>query len=260
MLKQPFFTTLLLRAVLVGGILTVAIAGSMRSATAGLLDVRIDFGSGYATTPTGWNEVSVSFLSTVTTSGNEQTLSDYNVPSTPTGVALKVTDAFYASTFSTASTWQNPYAPWMDANAQSALADWALVHGTADKSQLVLTGLDPGSLYTVELLGLREGVDSNAAYQVNGTAGTAIFAGAPGSGTTAGWNADDDGYVAQGFMQWLEVSPSTSGEIVIDVDRLGGTYAFLNAMRISQVPEPGALTLFVVGLVALLVRRRARTA
>ncbi len=262
MLTSRFSTIRSFGAFLVGAVFTAAMVGPAVPAAAALLDIRLDFGDGYKseTSPANWNEVKTTFLAAVTVPGAEQALVDFNAPATPTGVALKVTQRFYASTFSSASAWANPHAPWMDANAQSALADWALAFDGAGYGQLVFTGMDPDSRYTVELLGVRAGIDTNARYQVNGAAGTVLFASTPGTGTTATWNADDDGYTAQGFMQWLNVAPSVSGEIIIGVDRVGGngTYAFLNAMRIAEIPEPNAAAILLIGLLVLSVRRRVK--
>ncbi len=250
------------------GTITVAVLiaaclpGSAPVARAGLLDVRIDFGGGWATTPTNWNMAHQNFLSVVTPAGSEQAMIDFNEPSTATGVKLKVTKAFFGSGATEASptfTWANDEASWVETDA---LRDWTMAYTANNLScQFALIGLDPNEIYCVELLAVR-GTAGIGSYQVNGTAGEAVFpAGSTATATTAAWNSSIDGHAAKGFMQWSHVTPSIGGTIVVDVVKAtGAEYAFLNAMRITAVPEPGTSLLLAAGLLAIVRRRRGRMA
>ncbi len=256
----------LLGAMAVAALIAACLLGPASVACAGLLDVRIDFGGGYPTggppiVPANWNMAHQSFLSVVTPAGSEQTLADFNEPSAATGVKLKVTKAFFGSGATEASptfAWANAEAPWVETDA---LRDWTMAYTASNSScQFALTGLDPNEIYDIELLAVR-GTAGIGSYQVNGLAGEAVFpAGSAATATTAAWNSSIDGLAAKGFMRWSNVVPSIDGTIVVDVVKASTSeFAFLNAMRITAVPEPGTWLLLAMGVfLACALRPRRR--
>lgn len=249
MFKKRSIAASLLGAISVAALLAACLLGPTPTAHAGLIDVRVDFGDAVAA-PTNWNMMHRSFMSTVTATGSEQALNDFNDFSTPTGVSLKVTKAFYPSGATDTSgsfAWESRYAPWLDAGALPALRDWTMAYSTSTPGQFVVTGLNPNELYNVELLGVRGSTSgAEAKYLVNGSPGQVLFGSAHQAsvtpGTTANWSAREDGYHAAGSMEWREFAPNGDGTIVIDVDRQTGTYAFLNAMRLTTAPKPTTIT------------------
>ena len=122
---------------------SVAIAAALffaagATATADLLDVRVDIGTGAAAgTPTGWNAIADP---TDTTTLHD--LSDFNT-GLSSGVTLQITDRFNesvndAGTFS----WSNPQGTWIEV---SALYDYAYLQDGGDEfGQITLGSLCRG--------------------------------------------------------------------------------------------------------------------
>jgi hypothetical protein len=68
------------------------------------------------------------------------------------------------------------------------------------------------------------------------------------------WHGIDDGM--QGSLVWDNLMPTAGGIVSITFDSLTSNYVPVNALRITNVPEPSALSLTGLGLVFCLRRRR----
>ncbi len=111
----------------------------------------------------------------------------------------------------------------------------------------MLTGLDPALEYELALLGTRLGsADRTTRYIVTGdgtwaeslqTTGTDI-------GTDGQYDGNDDE-----IALFSGLRSDTFGQLFLDVDLETGAFAYLNAMRLTAIPEPGTwLVLLGVGI------------
>ena len=221
-------------------LVVVAQIGWIGTADASLLDIRIDFNDKQAA-PTNWNLIA----DPADTSTVHDNLIDYYTGNS-TGVALQFTDGIVKSgeNQTTTSTWSNPAAPWVDT---TALYDYGVAYSTNLTGRLVLSGLDAGKTYSVEVLSVRTGNAGSATrYEVNDVLDD--------TGNSA-WDSYADGWINQGFLKWSEVTPinvaNGEGEIVLELTAPSSTYAFLNGMRVAEVPEPSTWLSLLVGVVAL---------
>lgn len=222
--------------------------GTGRPIEANALDVRIDFNDNVAA-PSGWN-----LVADPSNTNTVHDLLDYHT-GLDTNIDLRIDIPFIDSGQNIAPfPWSNQSAPWVVADV---LRDYGVLTGDTD-ARIVLSNLGAVA-YQVELLSVR-GVSSTSdtSYLVNGLPGAVV----DGGGSSADWNAQNDGYVNQDFMRWSRISPNGSGQLIIDVST-PSNYAFLNGMRLTAVPEPAAASLWIVGALLVLssrTRRRCRRA
>ena len=59
-------------------------------------------------------------------------------------------------------------------------------------------------------------------------------------------------------MIWDQLMPTAGGTVTISFDSLTANYVPVNALRLSTVPEPSALSLLVVGMGGVMALRRIR--
>ncbi len=229
-------------------LVVVSQIGWIGTADASLLDIRIDFNDKQAA-PTNWNLIA----DPADTSTVHDNLIDYYTGNS-TGVALQFTDGIVKSgeNQTTTSTWSNPAAPWVDT---TALYDYGVAYSTNLTGRLVLSGLDAGKTYSVEVLSVRAngGVSMSAEFEVNDALDDA---------SDTAWNANTDGWENKGFLKWSEVTPinvaNDEGEIVLELTAPSGAYAFLNGMRVAEVPEPSTWLTLLTGVFAVGIWRWRR--
>ena len=112
------------------------------------------------------------------------------------------------------------------------------------------------------------GLDSNLTYNVELVAANRSQYAPSGDYTIGDVTYDDfdlneDGWVDQTIMVWNDVTPDTSGEIVITLDGMivdpeaSGSVLIVNALRLQSVPEPSCVVLIAMGLLALVFFRRS---
>jgi hypothetical protein len=63
---------------------------------------------------------------------------------------------------------------------------------------------------------------------------------------------------SNGWLTWSALSPDAQGQVQITIDNLEPHYANVNALRISSVPEPSALSLIAIAMSLQFLRRRKR--
>jgi len=215
------------------------------TASAALMDIRIDF-CDTASDPAGnWNEVN--------TSGATD-LMDYG-----TGLATAVDITLHSDFKKSGSTgnWDsaNHAGPdWLDAS-KNAVSDrlWASSYNVIP---ITVKELDPAKVYKIELVASANGNSYDSSdykseiYQIGADAKT--------------FNPLVDGWANGDWMTWNNVSPSAGGEIAISISRdpanVGNAdyWAPVGAMRVLEVPEPATLLILGIGGLGALVRRRRR--
>lgn len=152
---------------------------------------------------------------------------------------------FQGDTVTNAWNPANPGPSWLDSNKYAAM-DY-VKQGWNSYGELRFKGLDPNTAYTIEIISSRSNAeDKNVPWQVFGAATTEI----------AYFNARIQGYQQGQWLTWTDISPDANGEIAVKVGYNGQTSYnnFLNAARLSAVPEPVSLVLMALG--GLLVARR----
>lgn len=142
--------------------------------------------------------------------------------------------------------------------AFDAVTDDALfLNSDGSTGTLTFGGLDDGSTYDLYFYGAR--VTTSSRFTTYAVGGSSVELQTSGSGiasnSTDNWNDDT-------VVGLTGISPS-SGQIVVNVtanSASGGggsdTFGYVNAMRITQVPEPSAALLGGLGVLGLLGRRR----
>lgn len=131
-------------------------------------------------------------------------------------------------------------------NATGGTATWTIT----------LTGLDDTLLYDFELVSARSSTGSRVGnYEVQGT-------------TTSNevnsilFDSKGDGWDNESILKWSNISPTASGEIDLSMSASGGNQIFVNAIELTQVPEPahfaGVAGLLALGLTFASRKRRQR--
>lgn len=160
----------------------------------------------------------------------------------------------------------------------SLLGDLAVASATNDYFftqgiELTFSGLDDSSVYTFQLVGSRfstSGTDSrstgfvatgaNSASATLQTTGVDIGAnlGAPATGSGQGDPNIYDGFDGSTAIPILAAIQPSSGVITLDVDRLSGSNAYLNALsiEIAAIPEASPLVFMTIASLVGLARRR----
>lgn len=201
------------------------------------MDIRIDFSLGSGAAGNNWNSLSAASLTGGTTSLIEHDGGG------ATGVTITgagwTTD--YIGSISVLPTW------W-DGGTQAQDRIYYYDNGPQSAS-ITLAGLLPSQAYQLELFSAGDFaervISANLAYGINSRTGLVDSA----------WHGINDG--TQGWLTWDNLMPSTSGTVNISFDSLTSNYVPVNAMRITSVPEPSALSLLGLGLVFCLRRLRS---
>lgn len=115
--------------------------------------------------------------------------------------------------------------------------------GGTQTAQFVLSNLDSGLLYTIDIISSRN-LNRDQDFTVTHGGGTEFY---------DNWNNRFDGWQAGNVLTFSSLTADASDEISIDIFREGTSAAF-NAIRIttvSSVPEPSTALLIVMGLAIL---------
>lgn len=204
------------------------------------IDIRMDLSNSVSTTPGNWNNI-----------GNLTGLTP-NLIDFPTGAATPV------SIDGTGSPWQ-PF--FGDDNGTFPNRDWVVQPAPRDGAGLadsqagtfVLRNLTAPS-YRVEIVSARTTFGYLNTFRINGVLANRTSLGTP---VNTPWNSTTDGLTPGNWLIWDNVTP-VGGAITV-IDQAGpGTLGILNAMRISDVPEPASALGLASGLLLMISRRRSR--
>ncbi len=221
---------------IIGAVAACAI-GFAGTAQAAFIDLRLDLSNQVGTTSGNWNNIS-------NLNGMTSGLIDFNTGAA-TGVSITGN-----------SSWSNFFGD--DAGAFPN-QDWLIQPATKDGAglQAGLTGTFTfagltGSAYKIELVSARTSFGYLNQFTVDGAFADGTYL---GSAPVNPWDATTDGLGAGNWLIWDSVTP-IGGEIKIMDEAIFGTLGILNAIRISEVPTPGAMAL--LGLAGLVGTRRRR--
>jgi uncharacterized protein (TIGR03382 family) len=152
--------------------------------------------------------------------------------------------------------WQDFFG---DDNGEFANVDWVQQPATADgagvstggSASFTISGLADG-LYIVEVVSARTDFEYLNFIAVGGEIADRTF---NGTAVNFPWNSTTDGLAESNWLIWDDVQ-TDDGEININLTSDADTLGMINAIRISQIPGPGAAALLGLAGVAGLRRRR----
>lgn len=151
---------------------------------------------------------------------------------------------------------------------QSLLGDFAIETATEDyffvnnaSATLSITGLDPALTYNFDFFGSRfqnngDGDVRTSRYTITDLNGP-HFVDLVTTGLNIGSNGIYDGNDDE-IVSLNDMVPTASGTMEFQLSIVNGGFAYINAMRITSVPEPSTVAL--LGAVAPFVLRRRRRA
>jgi len=202
------------------------------------VDVRIDFSTGGGSAGNNWNTISSFNLTNGVTS-----LIDHDGGA---ATALTITGTGWTTDYVGSMT---TLPSWWDGGTQAQDRIYFYDNGPQTGS-LVLAGLTPAQNYLLEVFSYGDfaerAITANSAYGVNSKTGLVDSA----------WHGITDG--GAGWLIWDQLAPTSGGTVTINFDSLTSNYVPVNALRISSVPEPSALSLIVMGVGGVVAMRRIR--
>lgn len=183
-----------------------------------------------------------------------------------TGIDLTITAGFQANGFQNGGL-RNPSTGLLgDMAIDSATGDYFFstadgVQGGGDDDTgggFMLEGLNPNYTYEFKFLGSRDSTETRITeYRVTGANDQAVLL--QTSGNNIGANGSYDGNNDE-FAIVTGVKPDQFGQIFIDLTLKGGSFAYINAMKVTVVgaiPEPNSFLLATVCFVAITAFRNA---
>jgi len=220
-----------------GAVAVLAVAGVVSQAGAAMMVINIDMSDKMASPDANsWNVIS---------------------RTVPTGAVALIDDTGAASGVSVtmvnvkgSSSAADNSGAFAGTEFDPACKDYLLPTSTASPSTWTFSGLDGNYTYKFELVATTTYGNMVGDYQVGG-----VFGDTGHDGND--FNAYTDGRTNGTVMQWDSVSP-TDGNIVVTMTYVSNTSVVLNAMRITQIPEPVVTPILAAGAVAALIRRRRR--
>ncbi|MFH1269134.1 MAG: PEP-CTERM sorting domain-containing protein, partial [Planctomycetota bacterium] len=157
-------------------------------------------------------------------------------------------------------TWNNETAPGVWQQQIGAYAGTILEEGTNDymhiqpagsAATLILANLQDDRQYRLEMSASLDYANVGQYVTLNGEY-------AIGWDSSTPFNAQTDGFQSGTVLVWDYMSP-INGELVLELARVGGANAVLNALVLTTIaPEPTAGLLLVIGLGCLVLGRRSR--
>lgn len=205
------------------------------TAEASLLTIQVDFNDAGSDPGPTW------YVVDRTENGTVADLPDIN--GNPTGISMVL-----------GTGWSNTGANNQRGAYDEAAADDYFYRTSTTSSALTFTFNDGAhqTPWRVELWSSETRDLGDVDFTINGEFG-------PGNSPTNGsaFNAFQDGYSQGIIMVWDAVQiTDIGGAIVLGVDELYGNYALLNAMRLTQIPEPASFGMLALAGFALLARRK----
>ncbi|HUW82423.1 MAG TPA: Calx-beta domain-containing protein, partial [Phycisphaerae bacterium] len=191
-------------------------------------DFRVDFNDAAANPAGNWNIIDAEVTGLA--------LADYATGSTAEGVTLTLEAGVATWSFGTGTDGWNPGMTgphWLDANRNAAV-DYAYLSWNYN-GRIHVDGLDPGQVYTVELVASRNTSQVDVLYDVGGD--------------TRYFNVQDDGYLAGQWLTWVGASPDGTGRISVQCGVAGGhSYGtYINTVRVTASEAPDAIDDLAVG-------------
>jgi hypothetical protein len=240
-------------------------------------EIRIDFGDLTPNeAPETWNQIHAG--------GGEITdLSNFS-DGLLTGVLFKTKQTVMTSTGPTVesywnsnivtSNWQGNNIGWLDSSAAQKCTYGNNGNGTGlsyGPALMTFEGLNPSEAYSVEIVCMRdfnssvninvggnqkvvEGVYAPLEHEVTGgVPATSSRIGIVDKAILSDWDINT-AFSNSDWLIWDEVSPNSNGDLLLSFELTEGTYVFVNAIRLTPVPEPATFVLFFVG--GLVARRQ----
>lgn len=200
------------------------------------IDLRIDFSLGSGAAGNNWNSLSASSLT-----GGITSLIDHDTGAS-TGVTVTGTGwtTDYIGSLTTLPSW------W-DGGTQAQDRIYYYDNGPQTGS-ITLAGLSSSQAYKLEVFSAGDfddrAIAANSSFGINSRTGLLDSA----------WHGITDG--TAGWLIWDNLMPTAGGTVNITFDSLSTNYVPVNALRITNVPEPSVLSLLGVGSLLWLQRRR----
>ena len=207
------------------------------SASAASGVILIDYGDADSSSTLGgvWNTVDSALSGTMLVDSS----------GAPSGVTISFGGDGWIDSTNNQGPWPHGDVGWVDADAT---VDYTFNVG-GDTSTVVFSGLTPNGAYRFEHVAARElGADRIADYLVNGA-----FADSTPNGDDFASLAD--GWTGGNILVWESVAATAGGDITLTVTDVQN-FGYINASRLSVVPEPSAGLLLCMALVGLASWRR----
>jgi|GEM_PF-4778716 len=200
------------------------------------IDLRIDFSLGSGAAGNNWNSLSASSLT-----GGITSLIDHDTGAS-TGVTVTGTGwtTDYIGSLTTLPSW------W-DGGTQAQDRIYYYDNGPQTGS-ITLAGLSSSQAYKLEVFSAGDfderAIAANSSFGINSRTGLLDSA----------WHGITDG--TAGWLIWDNLMPTAGGTVNITFDSLSTNYVPVNALRITNVPEPSVLSLLGVGSLLWFRQRR----
>ena len=200
------------------------------------MDLRIDFSLGSGAAGNNWNSLSASSLT-----GGITSLIDHDTGAS-TGVTVTGTGwtTDYIGSLTTLPSW------W-DGGTQAQDRIYYYDNGPQTGS-ITLAGLLSSQAYKLEVFSAGDfderAIAANSSFGINSRTGLLDSA----------WHGITDG--TAGWLIWDNLMPTAGGLVNITFDSLTSNYVPVNALRITNVPEPSVLSLLGVGSLLWFRQRR----